>query len=50
MQAAQATTALPVRYQGLGLEFAMAFKKLPYQLVSAEERFGSLPHLWLDCT
>ena len=37
MQAAQASTALPARYQRLGFEFATASKKLTFATGSAED-------------
>jgi hypothetical protein len=48
MQAAQASTALPARYQRLGFEFATASKKLTFATGFWSRRFGNLPHLWLD--
>jgi hypothetical protein len=37
MQAAQASTALPARYQTLGFEFATVSKKLTFATGSAED-------------
>ena len=47
IQAAQASTTLPARYQRLGFEFATVFKKITFANGFCS-RFEDLALLWLD--